>query len=129
MRDLSFNLFFIVNGYGPYVAGTGAAVASILGGIIGFCVLFFFYQKQKCIESKAASSPNKSVAITIITQGIMICFSSLLLLIFQFIDLITVLRILLDNGLALEAAKIAKGIFDRGHPLVQMGTVITTLLF
>lgn len=123
---LLLTYFFIVNGYGPYFAGTGAAFASIIGGLFGFCILFLFYQKQKSEEIKKSVSTNKGIARTIIIQGLMICLSSLLLIIFQFIDSFTVLRFLVNSGSAIEAAKIAKGVYDRGYPLVQMGTVITT---
>ncbi|OIJ20517.1 hypothetical protein BKP45_08905 [Anaerobacillus alkalidiazotrophicus] len=118
---------FIINGYGPYAAGTGAAIASIIGGVIGFFVLLFYYQKYKKTDPPLY---NKRISMDIVKiifiQGIMVCLSSLLLIIFQLIDSITVLRILLENGVALEVAKISKGVFDRGQPLVQMGTVITT---
>ncbi|WP_161568234.1 putative polysaccharide biosynthesis protein [Anaerobacillus alkaliphilus] len=118
---------FIANGYGPYAAGTGAALGSIFGGIIGSVVLFIFYvrQKQTPIQKKSTNLSMK-VITKIVLQGILICFSSLILIVFQFIDSITVLRVLVENGVEMELAKVAKGVFDRGQPLIQMGTVITT---
>ncbi|QOY37469.1 putative polysaccharide biosynthesis protein [Anaerobacillus isosaccharinicus] len=125
---LIFTYFFIINGYGPYAAGTGAALGSIIGGFIGFITLFIFYQKHQKNTAKGRQRNPLSYSMikTILFQGIMICFSSLILVIFQFIDSLTVLRILVENGVAIDNAKIAKGVFDRGQPLIQMGTVITT---
>ncbi|MCT8136376.1 polysaccharide biosynthesis protein [Anaerobacillus sp. CMMVII] len=124
---LLFTYIFIINGYGPYAAGTGAALGSIIGGFIGFFVLFLFYRRQRGTAKRHHRSKlSIGMVKTILFQGIMICVSSLILIIFQFVDSLTVLRILVENGTLMETAKIAKGVFDRGQPLIQMGTVITT---
>jgi polysaccharide transporter, PST family len=126
---LLFTYFFISNGFGPYAAGLGAAIGSVVGGVFGCLALFLFYRREP-LTARQLHQKNKPFCLTtvkiIFIQGTMICFSSLLLIIFQFIDSLTVLRILLENGIELELAKISKGVFDRGQPLVQMGTVITT---
>lgn len=123
---LLLTYFFISNGYGPYAAGTGAAIGSVIGGLVGFIVLFIFYKKQRRTVQRQHSRFSLRLVKIIVIQGTMICFSSLILIIFQFVDAVTVLRILLENGVAIEMAKISKGVFDRGQPLIQMGTVITT---
>lgn len=120
--------FFIINSYGPYAAGTGAALGSIIGSFFGFLVLIIFYQKHQRIAAKPLHSSKLSLTMvkTILFQGLMICISSLILIIFQFVDSLTVLRILAENGVEIDRAKVAKGVFDRGQPLIQMGTVIAT---
>ncbi len=126
---LVLTYIFVTNGYGPYVAGTGAALGSIFGGVIGSLVLLMFYVKQKGrMKQRKNSNSNLSLKIIfkVVYQGVLICFSSLILIIFQFIDALTVLRGLVENGMDVELAKVAKGVFDRGQPLIQMGTVITT---
>lgn len=123
---LLLTYFFISNGYGPYVAGTGAAIGSVIGGLVGFFVLLIFYKKQRQAVKRQRSRFSFRLVKIIVIQGTMICFSSLILIIFQFVDSVTVLRILLENGVAIDLAKVSKGVFDRGQPLIQMGTVITT---
>ena len=126
---LLFTYFLMTNGFGPYAAGTGAATGSVIGGFIGFMVLYIFYIKQKGTVQSRHHKNNRiclKIVKTVLVQGIMICFSSLILIIFQLIDSVTVLRFLLESGVHLEIAKVSKGVFDRGQPLIQMGTVITT---
>lgn len=124
---LLFTYFFIANGFGPYAAGAGAALGSIVGGFIGFCVLLYFFKKEG-ISLKAYCEAKISFSLmkTILFHGVLICFSSLVLLLFQLVDALTILRVLSENGINHEMAKVAKGVYDRGQPLIQMGTVITT---
>lgn len=126
---LLFTYFFITNGYGPYAAGTGAAIASVIGGFVSFFVLFSYYRKEQTAINVNASNDAPLCLNTIkiiILHGVMICFSSLVLVFFQFIDSMTILRGLQEKGIAIDIAKISKGVFDRGQPLIQMGTIITT---
>ena len=51
-----------------------------------------------------------------------------LLILFQLIDSFTVKKALVDFGLSEHGAKLAKGIYDRGQPLVQLGLVIALAL-
>ena len=128
---LSLTYFYIANGYGPYAAGTGAAVGSVVGGLFGSAVLIYYYIKTKRNSNEAVvQSGSHRISLplmkTIIVHGSFICFSSLILIFFQFVDSVTLLRLLLSYGIELEVAKASKGIYDRGQPLIQMGTVITT---
>ncbi len=126
---LLFTYFLMSSGLGPYAAGTGAAIGSVIGGFIGFIVLYSYYIKQKGTVQSQHQTNNRicfEKVKTILVQGTMICFSSLILIIFQLIDSVTVLRFLLESGIHIEIAKVSKGIFDRGQPLIQMGTIITT---
>jgi polysaccharide transporter, PST family len=125
---LLLTYFFISHGYGPYAAGTGAALGSIIGGFIGFLVLLIFYYKHQKNTARGLHDLRLSFTTInqIIFQGVMICFSSLILIMFQFVDSLTVLRLLTESGVVIDTAKVAKGVFDRGQPLIQMGTVITT---
>ncbi len=48
------------------------------------------------------------------------------LLFIQLIDSFTLYSSLTAHGMAEEAAQILKGIYDRGLPLIQLGTVVGT---
>jgi polysaccharide transporter, PST family len=125
---LLLTYFFIINGYGPYAAGTGAALGSIIGGFVGFIVLLIFYYKyqKNTVRGLRLDHLSFTTIKQIIVQGVMVCFSSLILIMFQFVDSLTVLRFLTESGVVIDTAKVAKGVYDRGQPLIQMGTVITT---
>lgn len=118
---------FIINGYGPYAAGTGAAIGSVIGGLFGFIVLYGYYRKNRSnTYQKGKVYLSGDLLKQILVQGILLCFSSLILILFQMVDALTILRLLLESGVSLDAARVAKGVYDRGQPLIQMGTVITT---
>ncbi|MGO2638200.1 MAG: lipid II flippase MurJ, partial [Enterococcus viikkiensis] len=59
--------------------------------------------------------------------GLMTIYSGLLIL-FQLIDSFTVKKALVDFGLSEHGAKLAKGVYDRGQPLVQLGLVVALAL-
>jgi PST family polysaccharide transporter len=59
--------------------------------------------------------------------GLMTVYSGLLIL-FQLIDSFTVKKALVDFGLSEHGAKLAKGVYDRGQPLVQLGLVVALAL-
>lgn len=61
-----------------------------------------------------------------LSEGLIICFFSALLVFFQLIDSLTVYDALTIRGIPTDAAKSLKGIYDRGQPLVQLGLVVAT---
>ena len=62
----------------------------------------------------------------LIIQGLLICISAMGLLFIQLIDSFTLYSGLTAHGMAEQAAKVSKGIYDRGLPLIQLGTVVGT---
>ncbi|WP_099364137.1 putative polysaccharide biosynthesis protein [Fredinandcohnia onubensis] len=119
-------------GYGAYVAGAGAIFGSITGGFAAISVLLFYLLKRKKTLQMRPFSKASIKTIEIIkilfTQGMTICISALLLILFQLVDSFTVYSLLISGGIEGEAAKQAKGIYDRGQPLLQLGTVVATSL-
>ncbi|MFK4996593.1 hypothetical protein ACI2OX_00330 [Bacillus sp. N9] len=49
--------------------------------------------------------------------------SSIVLILFQLVDSFSLYSLLVKAGMAMEEAKALKGVFDRGQPLIQLGTV------
>lgn len=60
------------------------------------------------------------------TEGLVLCLLSAMLLLLQLIDSFTLYNGLVQSGVAPEAARNLKGIYDRGQPLVQLGMVVAT---
>lgn len=125
--------YFMNEGFGVYAAGTGAAFGSIAGSFASVLVLVLVYMRVKgnyigstrlTIERKKALN----IAKRLLVQGFMISIGALALLFFQFIDAITVLNQLKQYGLSPIEAKTIKGVYDRGHPLLQLGLTLATSL-
>ena len=60
------------------------------------------------------------------TEGLAICLLSALLILLQLIDSFTLYKGLTHSGISTELAKNAKGIYDRGQPLIQLGMIVAT---
>ena len=64
----------------------------------------------------------------IIGQGLIFSITSLVMVFIQFIDALLLYPLLSTNGLEMVEAKQWKGIYDRGQPLLQLGTSATIAL-
>lgn len=109
-----------------YTTGEIAMWGGVVGQACGVVILAVYFRK-------ALGGPMERVEpwpiikeLTIVS--ISVSASSLILLLFQLIDSFTVYNGLLASGVAEENAMVLKGVYDRGHPLVQMGILIATTL-
>lgn len=128
---LIFSYLLLKNGYGIYEAGTGAVFGSITGGFAALAILLLFFFKsggkfwrQKPV--KRGRDEAKKIISTLFIQGTLACVSGMGILFIQFIDSFTLYSQLVEGGLDKETAKMVKGIYDRGLPLIQLGTVVGT---
>ncbi|OLO27424.1 hypothetical protein BTR23_20175 [Alkalihalophilus pseudofirmus] len=115
-------------GFGPYGAGLGAVIGSVLGALAGaVCLLLYYRQsnKGKGIQFQLGKV-NKASIFPFIKNSLLFSMTILVLVFIQLIDSLSVLRLLLESGVELEVAKVAKGIYDRGQPLIQLGTIVAT---
>lgn len=107
-----------------YYIGEAGIYASILGLCMAIIILFLFIRKGKWLTHEYFSIPWRHYIYTLLTIGIIGSLTHTILLLFQFVDLFTLLPGLVDYGLQKTEAMSEKGIFDRGQPLIQLGTVI-----
>lgn len=63
---------------------------------------------------------------TLTFQGFAICITGMLLIFIQMADSINLYTLLVSSGIGEFEAKQLKGIYDRGQPLLQLGTVLAT---
>lgn len=114
-------------GYSLYITGRGALVGSLIGACVGVVLLTYFATRKKVMKSFFIKGLTlKQVyktAHTILFHGTAICVSGMVLVLFQLIDSLSLYSLLTKTGVAVEYAKSLKGVFDRGQPLVQLGTV------
>ncbi|WP_160725672.1 putative polysaccharide biosynthesis protein [Bacillus sp. USDA818B3_A] len=125
---------FMEKGYSLYLVGGGAMFGSITGSIVSAIILFMFLWIRK--EWKIIL-PVKGIFISykreisaiwkaLFFQGLMVCISGMLMIFLQLADSLNLFSLLVANGMETELAKSIKGVFDRGQPLIQLGTVAAT---
>lgn len=129
---LILSAVFVQHGLSLYVTGTAAVFGSIIGGLVSVLLLGFFFLKNR------GQAPFKHFSIkdmlhdaawavkALMIQGLAISVSGMLLILFQLADSLNMYHSLLDTGLTAMEAKSAKGVFDRGQPLIQLGAVVAT---
>ncbi|WP_062107766.1 putative polysaccharide biosynthesis protein [Bacillus niameyensis] len=117
----------VKNGESLYKVGTGAITGSLIGGVCGILVLLFFAMKRTVlpflfVKGLSVKKFYRTAQIVLI-HGMIISLSGMILILFQMIDSFSIYSILVKSGYAVEEAKAIKGVFDRGQPLLQLGTV------
>ncbi|MFJ7729841.1 oligosaccharide flippase family protein [Neobacillus sp. NPDC097160] len=131
---LFLSYLFMQKGYSLYLVGGGAMFGSITGSIVAGVILFMFLsirKEWKGIKPKQGMYQHyrtevKGIVKALIFQGLMICLSGMLMIFIQLADSLTLYSLLVANGMEEDIAKSVKGIFDRGQPLIQLGTVVAT---
>lgn len=123
---LAAGYFFTLFDWSVYQAGQMAMAGAVVGGICGLGVLLIYKKEHSLTLSlKGEKVPNLGhFAKRLIIEGGTLCIFSAYLIIFQLVDAFTVKQFLVYGGLEDLSAKIAKGVFDRGQPLVQLGLVV-----
>ncbi|MFB4165048.1 oligosaccharide flippase family protein [Alteribacillus sp. JSM 102045] len=126
-------LAFLValSGKGAYSSGVAAAIGSITGSAAGavFLIKFFFtlhIERRNRVNWTGVLEKVKQLKTKVLSRGLLVCTGAMIFILYQFIDAFSVARILQNYGMSSEEAKAGKGIFDRGQPLLQFGTVIAT---
>ncbi|QRG67802.1 putative polysaccharide biosynthesis protein [Brevibacillus choshinensis] len=130
--------FWAMNVYqDAYLAGTGAVFAAFPGGVAAVLVLLWYWQKDKqvrLVEAKQEQSAgvaewtNRQVLRSLLYYALPICMGALVLPLIPLVDSVTVVNMLQWSGMQEDLAKLAKGAFDRGQPLIQFGTFFATSL-
>lgn len=113
-----------------YLAGNMAILGTVIGEIAGVLLLIYYTKKLTAIPRLKNNHRQKKWPIIkeVTALSLSVSMSSLLLLGFQLIDSFTVYSLLLETGMDEQTAKITKGIYDRGQPLVQLGIIIASSL-
>ncbi|WP_232713566.1 putative polysaccharide biosynthesis protein [Bacillus xiapuensis] len=124
--------FLIIEmGYSLYGAGAAAFAGSLAGSVAGAIVLYVCMRKRHAkltVGSRVRAPLHKKEARILLVQGAAICISSMTLVLLQLVDSLNLYSGLIQAGADELAAKTAKGVYDRGQPLVQLGTVAAASL-
>ncbi|WP_409272974.1 putative polysaccharide biosynthesis protein [Neobacillus sp. SCS-31] len=129
-------VLFTSQGLSLYYVGSGAMLGSITGGIVSLAILALFFRNRRedllSVFSHSLRMPPlkeiKHAAKMLGLQGLAICIASLLMVFIQLADALNLYSLLVGQGIAPEAAKEMKGIFDRGQPLIQLGLAVASAI-
>lgn len=119
---LGLSFWLLKSGRSLYAAGAGAASGSLAGSLAALCVLAVFWYKRKDTKTDGGHIETGVIVKKLLLYSVTICISSVLMLLIQLVDALN-LYSLLSDGTGSHAAKQLKGIYDRGQPLLQLGTV------
>lgn len=116
-----------------YKMGTIAMSGAIFGGIAAYFVLVYYNKKttiKLLFSFQMLTKWRKSLTFfkRFTVEGGLICIYSAFLVLFQLIDSFVVKNMLVLHGFSQTQAKIEKGIYDRGQPLVQLGLVLAAAM-
>ncbi|MBP1044052.1 polysaccharide biosynthesis protein [Vagococcus sp. BWB3-3] len=119
-------------GWSIYQVGTMAMAGALVGGL-GALIILWQYRPDKGLLGKGRihleqGKESRSYFRRFLVEGGLICGYSSLLVLFQLVDSFVIKNQLVMSGLTNMEAKITKGIYDRGQPLVQVGLVIAVAL-
>ncbi|WP_206911379.1 PST family polysaccharide transporter [Enterococcus sp. DIV0840] len=120
-------------GWSVYQTGTIAMGGALLGGLVAAGILWYYDRKIRVGSSayltqwKVEKGSRKLFGRLMIEGGIVSLYSAFLIF-FQLIDSFLVKNSLVASGISDSAAKIDKGVYDRGQPLVQLGLVVALAL-
>jgi O-antigen/teichoic acid export membrane protein len=121
----------------PYLAGTGAVFAAFPGALAAILVLLWYWRRGTYGDSFLSGGgnvgtvetwSNRQVLRSLLYYALPICLGALVLPLIPLVDSITVVNMLQWSGTDEELAKVVKGAFDRGQPLIQFGTFFATSL-
>lgn len=113
-----------------YKMGTLATSGALIGGLCGLFVLYLYGRNHQLRKKRVTSSREETITFVkrFIMEGGTLCFFSAYLVIFQLVDSFTIKQYLEFSGMPELSAKISKGVFDRGQPLVQLGLVVAVAM-
>lgn len=118
----------VQSGASLYETGTIAVWGAVIGQTAGVILLFLWSRKSVKAQATAFPIDKRKVIKELTLISLSVSASSLILLLYQMADAFTILNLLTNSGIQEEAAMTVKGVYDRGQPLVQLGSLIATTL-
>ncbi|WP_071393064.1 putative polysaccharide biosynthesis protein [Bacillus tuaregi] len=115
--------------YSLYTVGSGAVIGSITGGLTAALILILFWlriRNREGLHKSGIFQQSGRIIKAFILYALPICISSMLLILLQLADSLNLYSLLVEAGTGSQQAKELKGVYDRGQPLIQLGTVVAT---
>lgn len=123
---LGAGYLFTILDWTVYDVGNVAMSGAIVGGLFALVILWYYGRRRSFSVRlrKQNSKELRQFTKKLLKEGGTLCFFSAYLIVFQLVDAFSVKQFLVYGGMDDLSAKIAKGVFDRGQPLVQLGLVV-----
>jgi PST family polysaccharide transporter len=131
---LILSYWLIHNQYDAYYAGAGAVFGAFTGALSALIVLLFFWrnvkQKDRQEEQTEVFEQESPWVLMrkILSYAIPICLGAIVLPMFQLVDALSVVKMLIYAGGDQLFSRELKGIYDRGQPLIQFAAFFATAL-
>ncbi|WP_027410138.1 polysaccharide biosynthesis protein [Anoxybacteroides tepidamans] len=118
----------IKSGHTMYEAGAGAIFGSLTGGLAALLLLSAYWLRRRRLQHLNPITTLRAGTIIryLFVQGLTICVANMVLTLTQLADAMSLLSLLIHHGIEEHTAKMLKGAYDRGQPLLQLGTVVAT---
>ncbi|MCB5953588.1 putative polysaccharide biosynthesis protein [Enterococcus sp. CWB-B31] len=125
--------FFKSFRWNVYQTGTMAMGGAVLGGAAAVFSLWYYDRKIQPASSNyfihwKIDKEGRQLFHRLFIEGGLVSLYSAFLIVFQLVDSFFIKNALVLSGMTDKAAKIDKGIYDRGQPLVQLGLVVALAL-
>lgn len=121
---ISASLFISYGVFDLYSLGVLGVLASVVGFLTALIVLLFHVRTLPLMVDGEEEGSWVEYARTLLLFGVLASFNHMILLFIQFADAFTLVPQLVKGGLGKMQAMEQKGVFDRGMPLIQLGTVV-----
>ncbi|OQP04416.1 polysaccharide biosynthesis protein [Geobacillus sp. 46C-IIa] len=108
-----------------------AAIAGTLGGMAAALLILLFYAAKRGRKKTTGRTPPVLVlhmGQRLLTAGTIVCLTNMALTLIPLVDSFLFVPLLRETGAKLDEVKWLKGVYDRGQPLIQLGTVAGTSL-
>ncbi|MCK8607584.1 putative polysaccharide biosynthesis protein [Apilactobacillus ozensis] len=111
--------------FDPYTMNQYAMLSVIIAALFAIATLFYFYRREQFISlTKKKVIPYAKLIKIMILEGGAICLASSIMVLMQLVDSFTLRKNLIGFGMSTIDSQMAKGIYDRAQPMVQLGLVI-----
>lgn len=127
---ICFTVLVVRHDWTNYRLGSLAAIGTLAGTALTIVFLLFafrLYKKRYRLQFQSFITNNKLIR-AIVTGSIVFSLTYLLHVLLQFIDVFTMIKQLESYRFTFQEAKIEKGIYDRGHAIIQLGLVFGSSL-
>lgn len=116
-----------------YQVGTLAMAGAFVGGLVAWLILARYDQKIFGTKRHFGGIPVHMRIVPemrrkLLVEGGLLSIYSGLLILFQLVDSFLIINVLKYSGMPTYEARVVKGVYDRGQPLVQLGLVVATAL-
>ncbi|KZE68116.1 hypothetical protein AWM68_17070 [Fictibacillus phosphorivorans] len=120
---LLLSYYFVSKGYTSYETGAAALSGSVIGALASGLFLLFFWKKGFAKTYNPKAKIRFLYAAELLKTSVYLSLSALILALMQLVDSFLFVNVWVGSGMDSYDAKILKGVFDRGQPLLQLGTV------